>query len=561
VAVAAISPRFSLASRGRLEYAVSERFAMEVSCTSCPARFAVPDDKVRGRRVKMKCKRCGAPIVIDGTTLGAPVSKTAKAAAVTEPRDVVPRVATRAVAPPYRAPSASAATLVVPPETAAKLGARKAPEPAPGSQQKPWAALDGSGKSGGAWREPAAAGPSAAKRTLLGGLEAPMSVPRPASVPRPSQPSAAAPTASKPPSAVKRTMLGIAPPPEPAPTDASELEPEWTVALTDDQHEEMRTQEVVELYARGSIDHETFIWADGMEDWKQPWEIPMIAAALLERRLSRPSDDEIVPEADEPDEDDATIVASVRFSMPSSRRGSVPSGVWREPGRDQEDEEEEKIGFDDVTVSLDGAKAQKLLGSYSGRAPAAKSEPPPFEDEVTRVADFERGPEGGRLGAGVDDLLAGMDDPTGAMGPFHAVARPLHSVPDFDEEDTTIEQSHAPQAAMPLPPPVAPYAPPPIMQAPDAGLFADLDVPSMGGRAEPLDSLLGPAQPHAAQYPQYGPASLPGPKPKKSRALGCLFVLFVLFAALAGAGAASYYYQQPAQLYGPDGRPKLPFAL
>lgn len=42
---------------------------MIVSCPSCTTKFNVPDAKVAGKRARMKCKRCGEAIDIDGTTL------------------------------------------------------------------------------------------------------------------------------------------------------------------------------------------------------------------------------------------------------------------------------------------------------------------------------------------------------------------------------------------------------------------------------------------------------------------------------------------------------------
>lgn len=46
---------------------------MIVHCSTCSARFNVPDAKVAGRRARMKCKKCGAPIVIDGTAVAGSV--------------------------------------------------------------------------------------------------------------------------------------------------------------------------------------------------------------------------------------------------------------------------------------------------------------------------------------------------------------------------------------------------------------------------------------------------------------------------------------------------------
>ena len=40
---------------------------MNVACGACPAKYVIPDDKVKGRKVRIPCKHCGAAIIIDGT--------------------------------------------------------------------------------------------------------------------------------------------------------------------------------------------------------------------------------------------------------------------------------------------------------------------------------------------------------------------------------------------------------------------------------------------------------------------------------------------------------------
>ena len=39
---------------------------MNIVCGSCSAKYIIVDDKVRGRKVKIRCKSCGTPIVVDG---------------------------------------------------------------------------------------------------------------------------------------------------------------------------------------------------------------------------------------------------------------------------------------------------------------------------------------------------------------------------------------------------------------------------------------------------------------------------------------------------------------
>ena len=42
---------------------------MNVTCTGCPAKYSVPDEKVRGKKVRITCKHCGTNIVVDGSAL------------------------------------------------------------------------------------------------------------------------------------------------------------------------------------------------------------------------------------------------------------------------------------------------------------------------------------------------------------------------------------------------------------------------------------------------------------------------------------------------------------
>lgn len=374
---------------------------------------------------------------------------------------------------------------------------------------------------------------------------------------------------------------GPAPAPQPRPqerepepeTDAFD-EPEWTVALTDDQHEEMKTTEVVELFARGTIDHETFVWADGMEDWKRPWEIPLISAALSARGLRPPTAEEAKssPVASrEPEADDQTIVASVRFG-PSSGRASAPSGVWHEPGRD--DDDDRAVGFDDVTVSLDTREARQLMRAAAGELAndddddgedatdsVEYTDDASQDDQPTQVHDFEG------FGEGVDGLLSGMDDPTGQS--FHAESRPLSDWPTVN--------AAVPDIAKPPPP-----APLPNYDDDDQTTIHEQ---SMGGYTAPtsplvanqqqlnrLDALIDsaarmappvstpPTAPLTGPYPSLPMSVASMPVQKKSGSLWWLWLL-ILLVLIVGAAGASFYLKQPPNLYRPDGMPKIPFEI
>src|SRR5437879_2247343 len=71
---------------------------MQFSCDSCKTQLQIADEKVRGKRLIVRCKRCGAKIGISDPTLGAPKPKPAA------PRPSAPRPA---VAGPQAAHPAS----------------------------------------------------------------------------------------------------------------------------------------------------------------------------------------------------------------------------------------------------------------------------------------------------------------------------------------------------------------------------------------------------------------------------------------------------------------------
>lgn len=44
---------------------------MKIACDSCGAKYTIADEKVSGKTVKIRCKKCGATMVIDGHAVGA----------------------------------------------------------------------------------------------------------------------------------------------------------------------------------------------------------------------------------------------------------------------------------------------------------------------------------------------------------------------------------------------------------------------------------------------------------------------------------------------------------
>lgn len=40
---------------------------MKVSCPSCDSKYTIADDKVVGKKIKVRCKTCSTQILVDGT--------------------------------------------------------------------------------------------------------------------------------------------------------------------------------------------------------------------------------------------------------------------------------------------------------------------------------------------------------------------------------------------------------------------------------------------------------------------------------------------------------------
>jgi predicted Zn finger-like uncharacterized protein len=303
---------------------------MNVSCGSCPAKYAIPDDKVRGRKVRITCKRCGASIVVDGTTTGQ-----------------------NTTAPPARADTTAAAAAAASRRRGMKQtmigiapispGAAPAPAPLPSA---------GGGGSAGARANadpptPMVGSVHSTKRTIVGGIEAPRFG-----------------------IATPLGQAAVRPPEASSPQSSA---PEWTVAITDDQHEEMSTAEVVELFAAGTINEETFIWKEGMEDWKTPLEIPVIADRIEARGLRVRS----APRGSQPGGRKFGF-DGLAARAPIEKQGpGTPMGVWREPGSagwgdmpgwSDPDAASGDVSFDDVTVAMAAPQAEELLRAATADA-------------------------------------------------------------------------------------------------------------------------------------------------------------------------------------------------
>ncbi|MCB9590338.1 MAG: zinc-ribbon domain-containing protein [Polyangiaceae bacterium] len=430
---------------------------MNVACEKCSAKYAVPDSKVKGRKVRITCKRCGAPIVVDGRALAgdksaekpSPAKAAAKPAAKIEPAK--PQAA--AAKPkaesvkPADAPKPAASAKPIRPETPPTAIATAVSKPPTAKSTMLGGLSAPSGPSPAAPKPLTGLGPKPAQRTMLGGVTAP----RPAT-----------PIASK--AAVKQTLMGglspafgAAPAPRdagPTASSAAEGEREWTVAVTDEDHYEMNTDEVVQAFAQGNIDEETFIWKEGMDDWLTPFEVPGIAAALR-KAGQRPKGEN--PMAF----DDATRVGPSPMDKkpvvaPTPKPGET-QGVWKEPGDWKPMAAPGMdLAFDDVTVAMAAPQSRQLLEETRDLIAAKQQD----DDEDLTIQGESPLLEQIRAEARLKEGLKTVPPPAPAVGTPYAPPPVEPKIPTAPVPGPSASPTPAPSVS-PVPSPVASPVPSP----------------------------------------------------------------------------------------------------
>jgi predicted Zn finger-like uncharacterized protein len=276
---------------------------MKVQCGQCPAKYAVSDERIQDKKVRIHCKRCGASIVVDGKV---------------DPPLVTSTPARRSVRPASSPP----------------------PEPLPPVAE----------------REPdSRPSPRPVAHTIMGGLEAPAAerLQRPRSTPPPRpQRGPSGPTPDPPRAGMPATHRGLTDPPPGAD------ENRWRVALTKQDLRWMTTEEIVEAYKAGAVKLETFVFRTGMPTWVTLLEVPEIAEALsgageegsssLSSLLPPPSPSSLPPprkslardddedELPPDDDDDPELNETVPFALVAERsNGNAAREVTAAPLTDE----------------------------------------------------------------------------------------------------------------------------------------------------------------------------------------------------------------------------------
>jgi predicted Zn finger-like uncharacterized protein len=200
---------------------------MKVQCGQCPAKYAVSDERIQDKKVRIHCKRCGAAIIVDGK--------------------------------------------VSPPLVTSTPARRSARPTSPSGPPDNFPALE---------REPdSRPSPRPVAHTIMGGLEAPVAE----RLQRSGSPHAAADgeayanaEARPAPAGMPLMHRGLTDPPSGAQSSR------WRVALTKQDLRWMTTSEIVEAYHAGAVKLETFVFRTGMPTWVTLPEVPELVQALAD---------------------------------------------------------------------------------------------------------------------------------------------------------------------------------------------------------------------------------------------------------------------------------------
>ncbi|MES1187136.1 MAG: GYF domain-containing protein, partial [Myxococcales bacterium] len=267
---------------------------MKFLCPSCKAKYQIADEKVAGRSVRMKCRKCGFMIQVS-SAIAAPSSLESEppemgdgdsgSAPPPAPPPEQPPVVASPTPPPARA---------VPATAAKPTGPKGAPVPAP--RPPP-------GKPAGPVPKPAAPPPRASAPRAAAAPVGPTAAARPAAAAAPAAPAAAPAAAAfemprdfEGEDEVTRMAdagalagaftqaFGGAGSEAPAAADAPLSMPgdEWFVGINGGPVGPIRWSELRSKAASGAVSKESLVWRDGFEDWRPLKTYPELLAIVEE---------------------------------------------------------------------------------------------------------------------------------------------------------------------------------------------------------------------------------------------------------------------------------------
>jgi len=320
---------------------------MKVQCGQCPAKYAVADERVQDKKVRIRCRRCNAAIVVDGK--------------------VTPPLVTSTPARRSAGPSSTPAPESAPPSS---------PEPEPQPSPRPVA------------------------HTIMGGLEAPVArqlvadhvaqrgwSPLPAPDPEDAQGADAEWFPLRP--GMPEADRGFTEPPARGDVER------WRVALTQQDLRWMTTQEITQAFRDGAVKSETFVFRAGMPTWVTLLEVTEIAQALADAGfVSGPLQPPRVARVDEENGSRSSDPSPRRISsLPPPRRATRPHSS---PGEAESEAGPVEGAASDSDESLPFALSQRAngAGTSSGvSAVDASAEPMAVLDASLRELAAREGAE------------------------------------------------------------------------------------------------------------------------------------------------------------------------
>ena len=322
---------------------------MKFLCDNCKAKYQIADEKVAGKTVRMKCRKCGHQIEVR-----AAVTETSATTSAAPPRTAAPFAAS----PMASASAMSGAAAPRPPVPARPLATSlsqakpKAPS-APMVSEARGGGMSGGGMSGGALA-------GAFQRNLSDAPDAVL----------PSDPG------------TQPIELSV--------TD------EWYVAINGVPVGPVRISELRRKAAAGAVTEESLCWQEGLEEWRPIRSIPELAALVREaaqggHRPSMTSSPELPPSARSPSFPAAprTPAAPPPTTTPNfdaTAAMAMPAGVYSAPppARPMTPSAPAAVGRNNVVPfrpapASDGGRASEDfgLGLGSGAAAVAPSLAPP----------------------------------------------------------------------------------------------------------------------------------------------------------------------------------------
>jgi predicted Zn finger-like uncharacterized protein len=265
---------------------------MKFLCPSCKAKYQIADEKVAGRSVRMKCRKCGFMIQVSsalaspGALDSDPPEQLSEAESSAPPPPPPAPLATKGPAPSPAAPRVAAAPAKLP---AAKGAALPAPRPPPG---KPVGALPKAAVPPARPSAPKAPAPSAPKAASApSAAAAPIAVATPAKelavseVPRDfegeDEVTRMADAGALAGAFTQAFGGGLDSPAEVA-APLSMPGDEWFVGINGVPVGPIRLSELRSKAASGAVSKESLVWRDGFEDWRPLKTYPELLAIVEE---------------------------------------------------------------------------------------------------------------------------------------------------------------------------------------------------------------------------------------------------------------------------------------